>query len=148
MSTSDERPRPDGDPVPPAWDAPPQVPARDRPADQGWSAAPPAQGWGPPPGYGAPSGYGPGYGGPQQLEAKAIVAIVLAIGSFVVFPFLPAIAALFVAGAARRDIDASGGRLRGGGLVTAAKVVSWVNIGLSVAGVLLLVLAFGLFFSV
>lgn len=153
MSTPDERPRPDREPTPPAWDAPPQAPAWDRPAGQGWSAAPPAQGWGPPPapgapGYGPPPGHGPGYGAPQQTDAKAIVALVLAIGSFVVFPFLPAIAALFVAGAARRDIDAAGGRLTGSGLVTAAKVVAWVNIGLSVAGVLVAVLAFGLLLSV
>lgn len=150
MSTSDDRPRPDGEPVPPAWDAPPQEPAWDRPStgDQGWSAAPPAQGWGPPTGYGPPPGYGPGGGwggGPQQTDAKAIVALVLAIGSFVVLPFLPAVAALFVASSSRRDIDAAGGRLTGAGLVTAARVISWVNIGLCIAGVVLIVAAFGLF---
>jgi hypothetical protein len=152
MSTSEDRPGPDGQPVPPAWDAPPPTPSRDRPAEQaqGWSPAPPAQGWGPPPGYGPSAGHGPAgwAGGPQQTEAKAIVALVLAIGSFVVLPFLPAVAALFVGSAARRDIAASGGRLTGGSLVTAAKVISWVNIGLCIAGVVLMVLAFGLFFSI
>jgi hypothetical protein len=91
--------------------------------------------------------YGPGPGGPQSTEPKAIIALVFAIGSFVVLPLLPAIIALVLAGSARRDIDGSGGRLSGSGLVTAAKIVSWVNIGLCVAGVLLVVLFFGVLAS-
>lgn len=173
MSTPEDRPSADSGeqpplwqapardaPQPPGWDAPPQPPAWDRPAQngpaqdgpQGYGPPPgygPPAGYGPPPGYGAPAGYGPppgygGYGGPPQTESKAVVALVLAIASFVVFPVLPAIAALFVAGAARRDIDASGGRLTGDGLITGAKVTAWVNIGLCVLGVLLIGLAFGL----
>jgi hypothetical protein len=48
--------------------------------------------WGPPPGYGAPAGYGgAGWGGPQQTSTRAVVALVLAIGSFVVCPLVPAV---------------------------------------------------------
>jgi hypothetical protein len=97
-------------------------------------------GYGPPP---QPWG-GPGPGGPTQTETKAVVALVLAIASWLLIPVVPAVAALFVGSAARRDIDASGGRLTGDGLVTAAKVVAWANIVLSVAGVVLAVLALGL----
>lgn len=145
MSTPNVPPQPD-EPVPPLWDAPPQPPAWDRPASPGWSAGPPPSGWGPPPAYGAPPGYGPAsseWSGPRQTDPKAVVALVLALASFVVLPFLPAVVALFVAGAARRDIDAAAGRLTGSGLVTAAKVISWVNIVLCVGGVVLAVLLLG-----
>lgn len=41
------------------------------------------------------------------------MALVLAIGSFVVSPLIPAIVALVLAPGAKRDIGASGGRLTG-----------------------------------
>ena len=132
---------------------PPQDPfASARPPH--WDA-PPAQGYGPPPGYGpVPYGappqpygaqpYGPGYAGPQQTSTQAIIVLCLAIGSFVVFPLIPAIVALALASGAREEIEASGGRLGGEGMVTAGKVVAWINIGLCIAGVLAVVAAFGL----
>jgi hypothetical protein len=153
--SDDATPTTPGDLTPPPWDAPPQPPAWDRPAtgQPGWSGSGSAAafgsgpnyggppGYGPPPGYGAPYGgsYG-NYGGPAQTETKAIVALVLAIGSWVILPLLPAIAALFVARAAVRDIDLSMGRLGGRGMVAVARIVSWVNIALCVAGVLFLAL--------
>ena len=97
-------------------------------------------------------GYGQGYGqppqawqGPTQTESKAIIALVCAIASWVVFPLLPAIAALMIGKTARQEIERSGGRLTGDGMVTAAKVIAWVNIVLSLLVVLLFVLGFGLF---
>lgn len=142
MSTPDDRTAPLGEPDLPRWDAPPQAPAWDRPL------AGSSQGWGPPPPY-AHGGEvtGPG-AGPQQTEPKAVVALVLAIGSFVVLPLLPAVAALLLARASRRDIDASGGRYTGTGLLTAARVISWINLGLCLLLVLLIVLGIGLFASV
>jgi hypothetical protein len=120
---------------------PPQQPARDAPPT--WDSAGSApQGYGPPP---LTYGQTPGYGGGQTTSTKAIIALVLAIGSFAVFPLVPAIIALVLASGARDEIDASGGRVGGDGLVTAAKVVAWINIGLCVAGVLALVAVFGLF---
>ena len=109
------------------------------------------------PGYGQPQ-YGQqpgqpvqGYGGPQawqgqtQTESKAIIALVCAIAAWVVLPVLPAIAALMIGRTAREQISMSGGRLTGDGLVTAAKVIAWANIVLSLLGVLLLVVGLGLF---
>lgn len=107
---------------------------------------------GAPTSYGSPGGYGPpppawgapGQGGaPPQTDTKAIVALVLSIGSFVVFPLIPAIVALVLASTSRRDINASGGQLGGAGLVTAAKVISWINIALCVLAVVFLVIVFG-----
>lgn len=97
---------------------------------------PPSQGYTPPP---------PGYGGysqrpPAQTEGTAITVLVLAIVSFVVCPIIPAVVALFMCPGARRKIEGSGGSLTGEGLVTAAKVIAWVNIGLVGAGIALVVL--------
>lgn len=106
------------------------------------SAAP---GWPSAAGSPVPTPYGPGSGYQQETSSKAIVALVLAIGSFVVLPFVTAIAGLVLASSARREIDESGGRLTGEGLATAAKVLSWINIALCVAAVLLFVVVLGLF---
>jgi Domain of unknown function (DUF4190) len=99
---------------------------------------PPQQGYGPPPqqGYGQPPPYGQGQR-PPQTEGTAITALVLSIASFVICPVIPAIVALFLVGSAKRKIETSGGALTGEGLVTAAKIVSWVNLGLWGAGIVL-----------
>lgn len=110
---------------------------------------PPGQpgGWqpGPPPpspsqGYPPPGGYG-GYSQrpTPQTEGTAIIVLVLAISSFVICPVIPAVVALFMCPGARRKIEGSGGALTGEGLVTAAKIISWVNLGLWGAGLLLVV---------
>jgi hypothetical protein len=144
----DDRPRPDATP-PAAWDAPPPGwGAQPASGYGGQYSSPPQPGWGPPPGYGASPGYGAPWGGPQETESKAIIALVLAIASFVAFPLIPAIVALVLAGQARQAIDTSGGRLTGAGLVTAAKVISWINIAFCVLVIVLVVVAFGLFASV
>lgn len=98
----------------------------------------------------ADGGYGPPPGDAQaayelapQTETKAVVALVLAIGSYLLLPVLGAIAALVLAGSARRDIDASGGRLTGRGLVTASRVLAWIHLALfvlAIIGVVVLVL--------
>ena len=121
----------------------------ERPAweQQQWSAAPPPA-YGPPPqGYGQVGAYG-GYAGPQQTSSRAIIALVLAIGSFVVFPLVPAIVALALVPGAREEIELSGGRVTGDGLLTAAKIVAWINIGLCIGAVILMIAAFALFASV
>ncbi|MDP8976589.1 MAG: hypothetical protein M3N28_09570 [Actinomycetota bacterium] len=105
----------------------------------GWQPGPPppspSQGYPPPPG---------GYGGysqrpTPQTEGTAITVLVLAIASFVICPVIPAVVALFMCPGARRKIEGSGGALTGEGLVTAAKIISWVNLGLWGAGLLLVI---------
>jgi hypothetical protein len=56
-------------------------------------------------------------------------------------PFIGAIAALFLARSARRDILASGGRLTGLSLCTWATVLSWVHLAF-VALIALVVVVF------
>jgi hypothetical protein len=56
-------------------------------------------------------------------------------------PIIPAIVALVMIPGAKRKIDASGGRLTGEGMLTAAKWVSWLNLafwGLLIIGLIAL----------
>jgi hypothetical protein len=133
---SDQPPDPNapgwGTPQPGPWGQPPGPPP-----GSGYGAPP---GYGGPPGYGAPPGYGYGYGAPQT-DGKAIGALVLAILAWVVCPVIPAIVALILAGQSSRDIAQSGGRLGGAGFNTAAKVISWINIGITVLVVIIFIAA-------
>ena len=80
-----------------------------------------------------------------QTSSNAIVALVLAIAAWPLCPVIFAIIALVFASKADREIAASNGWVTGGGLVTAAKIVAWINIGLYGAliaiGVLVLIVA-------
>ena len=103
----------------------------------GWdpgTGAPPAgdpSAFAAPPGYATPPGqpgWGPPAGGPQQTETKAVVALVLAVSAYTFVPFVAAIAAIVVSGMAKREIDASGGRLGGRGMAVAAFWLSVVHL--------------------
>ena len=150
MSTPDD---PFRKAAPAQGDPAPYTPPGYRPAGYPPPGPPPAAGYASPPtGYPPPGGPvqgyppQPGYGygsGPQQTSTRAVVALVCAIASFLVFPLVPAIAALVLARGAQREIATSGGRLAGEGLVTGARVTAWINIVLSVlalVGIVVLVL--------
>jgi hypothetical protein len=70
---------------------------------------------------------------------------VLSIASWVVCPVIPAIVALVFASKADREIAMSNGWVTGAGMVTASKIVAWINIGfyaaLAAISVLVVVLA-------
>jgi len=136
-----------GSPPPPpveGWASPP-------PPASGYAYAPPPAGTyaGPPQNY-PPSGYPPqgyqavGYPAARQTDSKAVVALILAISSWIVCPFITAIVALVLAGQSNRAIDASGGRLEGRSMNTATKVIAWINIVLSILA-LIAVVAFVIF---
>ncbi len=86
----------------------------------------PPPGYEPPPGYGAPPpgyqqppppGYGYGYPQPPSTETSAVVA-----------------------NSAEASIAASGGRKTGEGLARAARIISWVHLGLVLVGLALAVI--------
>jgi hypothetical protein len=87
----------------------------------------------------------PAYGPFPKTSNNAIVALVLSIVAWVVCPIIPAIIALVFANKADKEIVVSNGWVTGAGLVTASKIVAWINIGLYAAligiGVLVLVVA-------
>src|SRR3954452_17832344 len=105
--------------------------------------------YGTPPGPDVPPYGQQRYGGPYaplQNSQDAVVALVLSIAGFVVCPVVPSIIALVYAGRAEREIAASGGRLGGSTMVTAAKVLAWVELAL-VALVLVFFILFAVAFS-
>ncbi len=97
----------------------------------------------PPPAYPAPGyaypppGY-PGYAPAPTTSTSAVVGLVLAIASWAVCPIVLAIVALVLAKKSGDEIAASGGRVGGEGLNTATKILSWINIGLYAAVVIIL----------
>lgn len=82
-----------------------------------------------------------------RTEPKAVIALVLAVVAYTpTIPSLGAVAALFVARSARRDISASGGARTGLGIVTAARVLAWVHlIFVALLALLLLLAVLGVF---
>jgi hypothetical protein len=112
----------------------------------------------PPPSLGNPPAYGgppQAYGGPPQAygtpnppmtqtSGKATAVMVLGIVSVVLMcgygiGLIPAIVALVLAPGARREIEASGGRLQGEGQIKAGVICSWVAVGVVALGVLAIV---------
>lgn len=76
-----------------------------------------------------------------SASGNSIVALVLSITSWVVCPIVFAIIALVFASKADKEIAASNGSVGGGAFVTASKIISWINIGVYAAAVVLGLLA-------
>jgi hypothetical protein len=93
----------------------------------------PAGPYPPPPAYPPPPGYG-GYPYPPtpatQTEGTAVGALICAIGAYVTCIPVLAIVALPLATAAKKKIAFSGGKKTGLGLVTAARWLAGINLGL------------------
>jgi hypothetical protein len=126
--SEDATPTPEADPA--AGTAPvPPPPGAALPAAPA-PAAPPAQ-W-PSQGYAAPE---PAAAPPAPTvpptttSSNAIVSLILAAASWIVCPVVPAIVALVFAQMAAKEIAARPTELEGKGLVTASRIVSWINIG-------------------
>jgi hypothetical protein len=101
---------------------------------------PPPPPGGPPPGWTPPPPGTPGYQSAPQTEGTAIAALCCAIAAFIVCPVIPAIVALVLAHNSQQKINASGGRLTGDGLNTAARIVSWVHLGLFAVVIVIIII--------
>ncbi len=126
---------------PPAAAYPPPAAAYPPPAA---AYPPPAAAYPPPAAAYPPPSTPPGYASaPAQFPKtsnNAVVALVLAIGSFLICPVILSVAALIVANSAKREIQASQGWVTGDGMVTAAKVISWINIALTIVVVVVVII--------
>ena len=81
---------------------------------------------------------------PPATDPTAVWALVCAIGSWLL-PVVLAVVALVLASTADRSIAASGGQRTGSGLVTASRVLAWVNlVGALLVGVFVAALLVGL----
>ena len=94
----------------------------------------------PPPGVDlakTPASVAPAVPTGPPTSSNAIIALILAVVSWAVCPVVPAIIALVFAAKADREISTANGAIAGQGLSTAAKIVSWINIGLWAAFILI-----------
>ena len=107
-----EQPNPGGwqPPTGGQWEAPVPQPAG-RPAQAQWGSAPPR---------------------PPETNGKAITALVLGIGGFLVCPIVLSVAAIIIGGQARNEIRASQGRQTGDGMAKAGVILGWVSLALTV----------------
>jgi hypothetical protein len=113
---------------PPEW----QRPQWQQPEQPQWESQQPQ--WQQPQ-WGQQPYYQPG----PQTPGAATAALILGICSLILCP-LCAPFAIFYGSRARKDIDASGGRLTGRGLGTAGMVLGWVAITLTVLFIVFLVI--------
>lgn len=97
--------------------------------------SPPAPPWGQPPATQSQ------YYAPPRTDGTAIAALIVAILSWVLCPIIAAVVALALAHGAGNKIDASAGRLSGAGLVRAAQIIAWVQIGLITFGMVVAAIA-------
>ena len=67
-------------------------------------------------------------------SGTAVAALVLSIASWVVCPIVPAIVALVLAQTASREVRP--GQKDAAGMILAARIISWINIGVGAAVVL------------
>ncbi len=75
-----------------------------------------------------------------QTNNNAIIAFVLSLVSWFICPIIAAIVALVFASKAKKEIQLSNGWQTGSSFVTAAKIISWLNIAFSIIGIILYIL--------
>lgn len=128
----------------PGYSQQPQQPGYDQPGYGPQGYAQPGQGYGAA-GYGPPA-YQGGYGyvGPQT-SGKATTVMVLGIAGIVLLcgygiGIIPAVIGLALSGGAKKEIEASRGRLTGLGMVTAGRITGWIAVGLFLLAVILVVI--------
>ncbi|NLN70424.1 MAG: DUF4190 domain-containing protein [Chloroflexi bacterium] len=73
----------------------------------------------------------------QQNSTLAVISLISGIASYFIVPLLGAIAAIITGNMAKKEIRQSIGRLTGEGMAKAGIILGWVNIGLSVIGLCL-----------
>ena len=84
----------------------------------------------------------------RTTEGTAIAALVCAILSWVAVPIILAVVALVLAKIAQDKIDDSRGTLGGDGVVTAARVIAWLNLALAALLLLLLIAGIVVFVAI
>jgi hypothetical protein len=80
---------------------------------------------------------------PAQQYAKdsgtAIASLICGIAAYLIVPFFGALAAIILGHVAVSQINASNGMVKGKGMATAGLVLGYVQIGLTILGIVLLV---------
>jgi hypothetical protein len=72
-------------------------------------------------------------------STMAIVSLVAGIASWVILPFIAAIVAVITGNMAKKEIRESGGTVSGEGLAKAGVILGYVNLGLVLLGICLVI---------
>lgn len=83
----------------------------------------------------SPQGYG------QRTSTLAILSLIAGIASYFIIPLIGAIAAIIMGGLAKKEIRESAGAITGLGMAKWGVVLGWINIGFSLIGLCLSILA-------
>ena len=75
-----------------------------------------------------------------RTSGKAVVSLIFGILGFLILPIVGAIVALITGYSARNDIKSSNGLLKGDGMALAGIIIGWVNVGLVVVPVCIIVI--------
>ena len=78
----------------------------------------------------------------QQTSSLAVISLIAGIASYIVLPLLGAIAAIITGNLAKKEINQNAGRMTGMGMATWGVILGWINVGISLIGLCLLVLTF------
>ena len=76
----------------------------------------------------------------QQSSSLATISLIAGIASYFVVPFLGAIAAIITGNMAKKEIQESAGRLTGMDMAKWGVILGWINLGLSLVGICILML--------
>lgn len=76
----------------------------------------------------------------QETSSLAIVSLITGILSYSFLPVLGAITAIITGSIAKRDISESNGRLTGQQMATWGIVLGWINIGLGLLAICVIIL--------
>jgi len=126
----------------PAAYPPPAQPGAYPPPAYGSSATPAPYGsapaYGAAPAYGSAPGYG--YGAPAKTNTLAIVSLIASISSFVILPFIGSIVGVITGHMSLKQLKTSGEQ--GRGMALAGTIVGWVGLGLTILGIVAMILFF------
>jgi hypothetical protein len=75
-----------------------------------------------------------------QTSSLAVISLISGIASYFIVPLLGAIVAIITGNMAKREIKESAGRLTGEDMAKWGMILGWVNIGLSLIGLCVVML--------
>jgi hypothetical protein len=75
-----------------------------------------------------------------QTSTLAVISLISGIASYFIVPLFGAIAAIITGNIAKKDIKESAGRLTGDDMAKWGMILGWINIGLSLIGLCVVML--------
>ena len=83
--------------------------------------------------------------GAKKDSGLAIASLICGIAAWIIFPIVAAIAAVVTGHLAKKEIRDSGGTIGGDGMALAGLLLGYIQLGLAVLGIIIVILALLLF---